>query len=230
MDALEINALSSPIQRRSLFGLMAAAILPSLAACASYGHSTEAEGVRRLLVLACNRAFARMRGDEAGWSHAAFRLKAPQALHDAVEQARVGVGSQPGGLDQIVSSLTAEAALPRLEEVLREALRAIGIPDPQAIVAAGDRAGTIWLRKSLGSAFALLLPGLVAEAFEQDRGIVVQEARRMLDPAASKSLAADLAVQAESAVWAAIATEEAAIRADVRGTGDRVIMASFGLM
>jgi hypothetical protein len=224
-----MNACASPARRR-LFA-QSALLLPLLAlpGCAttlgSYGVE---EGVRRLLTLSSQRAFARLTEPGGFYDDQLTRLTLPDVgsgndvlgavLRTNAVRSRVAMALNDVAVD------AAERATP----VVLDSIRSMTLADAMAVLRGGPTAATDLLQRQVGSALVeAMLPefssGLRSDALEILSAVA--GARTGIDYLALARAGAD---QAGQAVFRAIGREEAAIRADPRSTRDPALIALLG--
>jgi len=211
--------------------LTAAAALPvlALAACATpLGDFSLDEGVRRLLTLSSQRAFARLLQPGGFYDDQLTRLIPPAQLtgggNNAVLAAVLRTNAVRSRVAIAVNDVATDAA-DRATPVVTEAIRGLSAADALAAVRGGPTAATDLLRRQAGGAVAAALFPDVARGLSGDVAEVLLAAAGAgtgVDYAGVARLVAD---QAGESIFRAIGREEAAIRADPGATRDPVLIA-----
>lgn len=211
------------MNRRQL--LAAAALLP-LAGCAGgLGVFSPEEGVRRLLTLSSERAFARLIRPGGFYDDQLTRIAPPDAGGDAgVLGAVLRTNAVRRRVALALNEVAVEAA-DRAAPVVFETVRGMSFGDVVAVARGGPTAATDLLAARIeGRLVEAMFPefqaGLSGDLFEVAAAAL--GARTGLDP---RVLARDGARLASRSIFRAIGREEAAIRADPRSTRDPVIIA-----
>ncbi|MFV0623433.1 DUF4197 domain-containing protein [Sphingomonas sp. ac-8] len=216
---------ASPARRRLL--VQSAALLPlvALAGCAtplgSYGVE---EGVRRLLTLSSQRAFARLTEPGGFYDDQLTRLVLPETGGNDVLGAVLRTNAVRGRVAQALNDVAVDAA-DRATPVVLDSIRSLTLTDALAVLRGGPTAATDLLQRQVGGAlvetmFPEFSAGLRSDTLEILTAIA--GARTGIDYAA---LARTGAEQAGQAIFRAIGREEAAIRADPRSTRDPTLIA-----
>lgn len=219
---------ASPARRRVL--AQAAVLLPlvALAGCAtplgSYGVE---EGVRRLLTLSSQRAFARLTEPGGFYDDQLTRLVLPQTGGNDVLGAVLRTNAVRGRVARALNDVAVDAA-DRATPVVLDSIRSLTLTDALAVLRGGPTAATDLLQRHVGGAlveamFPEFSSGLRSDTLEILTAIA--GARTGIDYAA---LARTGAEQAGQAIFRAIGREEAAIRADPRSTRDPTLIALLG--
>lgn len=221
---------SATTRRRLLAGASGGAVLLFMPACASIGGGfSMVEAVRRMLLLATENAFA--------------RLTAPGGFWDE-QVAAIGLGTMLGARGDVLSRiLTSALVKDRLEErfaafaidasfraapVVTEAIQVIGFENAVALVRGGPTAASGYLRQEVGMALINAVVPELGEALRLSRDPLVGQALSALAGVDVAGVADRIGRRIDEAVWAEIAREEAAIRADPQSTRDPVLIGVFG--
>jgi hypothetical protein len=221
---------SATTRRRLLAGASGGAVLLFMPACASIGGGfSMVEAVRRMLLLATENAFA--------------RLTAPGGFWDG-QVAAIGLGTMLGARGDVLSRiLTSALVKDRLEErfaafaidasfraapVVTEAIQVIGFENAVALVRGGPTAASGYLRQEIGTALIDAVVPELGEALRLSRDPLVGQALSALAGVDVAGVADRFGRRIDDAVWAEIAREEAAIRADPQSTRDPVLIGVFG--
>ncbi|HEX8446885.1 MAG TPA: DUF4197 domain-containing protein [Sphingomonas sp.] len=219
------------IDRRKLLGMAVLVPLAGLAACATGpGADTVEEGVRRLLTLSTERAFAQLLAPNGFYDSQVARIAVPQAFG--------GNGSVLGALLQsgpvrrelaIAINRVAQDAADRAAAIVIDRVRRMSLRDAVAVLRGGPTAATDLLQQAAGGA---VLDAMLPEVSRGLRSDLIQMASAAI---AAKTgidyaeLGQTVAGQASDGIFRAIGREEAAIRANPRATRDPVLIALLGL-
>ncbi len=219
------------LQRRTI---LSTALLGAVAACtgAPRGYSLE-EGVRRLLTLSTQRAFARLFAPDGFYDSQVAKLPPSPAL-----------GGKAGSLGAILSSVLetpavrrrlsqalnriAQDAAARATPIVMDAIRGLPPGEALATIRGGPTAATDLLRRRAGPAVADAILPFIGRGLRSDLMEVAGAALSGATGVDYVELGQTLAAQAMDAMFDAIAREEAAIRADPAATRDPVLVALLG--
>jgi hypothetical protein len=217
------------LPRRSFVaGSLAGVALLALPGCQSTGQISFVEAIRRLLLLASQRAFD--------------RLAAPGGFWDQ-QVARIGLNSFLGSRGGVVASiLTSPLFKSRLERafadvavkgsyraapIVAEAVRNVGIANAVALLQGGPTAATGFLRGEMGVSLIEAMVPEVGDALRIANEPLVGQLLSALTGVEVGTVARDFSRQVDNAIWNEIGTEEAAIRADPRSTNDPLIIGAL---
>lgn len=221
-----------PLDRRAV--IAAASLLPLLAlpGCAQSPGLDLVAVIRRLLSLSSQRAFAALMAPGGFYDSQIARIALPD---------RFGGG---GGTSLVAAVLTSAAVRDRLTRqvnraaergaeraapLVAEAIRTMPVGDALAILRGGGSAATDLLRAQMGTALiAAMAPG-IDEGLRLLDSEIVTIALRAATGIDFAGLRYDVTRKASNAVYAAIAAEERAIRADARATNDPLLIAALAL-
>lgn len=217
-----------PMPRRSL--LTAGAILPfmALAGCATtMGRHSLEEGVRRLLQLSTQRAFARLTEPGGFYDDQLTRIAVPDlagtrggAIVTAILRTNAVRDRIALALNDVAVDL-ADGAAP----IVLDTVRSMSIADAVGVLRGGPTAATDLLaRNAKGAVVEALLPGL-SRALRSDLFEVLSAAVAASSGNGLTAMADNVSNQIGGAIFRAIGREEAAIRADPRATRDPMLMA-----
>lgn len=220
-----MTACASPARRRLL--VQSTLLLPLLAlpGCAttlgSYGVE---EGVRRLLTLSSQRAFARLTEPGGFYDDQLTRLTLPDTGGNDVLGALLRTNAVRSRVAMALNDVAVDAA-ERATPVVLDSIRSMSVTDAIAILRGGPTAATDLLQRQVGGAlveamFPEFSAGLRSDALEILTAVA--GARTGIDYMA---LARTGAEQAGQAIFRAIGREESAIRADPRSTRDPALIA-----
>jgi hypothetical protein len=220
----------TPTRRMMLAGAAGAGAALLLPGCASTGGAfSMEEAVRRMLLLASENAFA--------------RLTAPGGYWDE-QVARVGLGEMLGARGDTLSRILTSALFKdRLEErfagfaidasyraapVVTDAIRLIGVENAGLLVSGGPTAASTFLRGEVGLALLDAMVPELGDAIRLSEDPLVGQALAALTGVDVAGVAQRLGRQVDDAIWAEIAREEAAIRANPGATRDPLLIGVFG--
>lgn len=217
--------------RRDMLGT--AALIPLLAASAcatSLGSFSPEEGVRRLLTLSSQRAFARLLQPGGFYDDQLTRITLPAQLAGGSSSVLGAVLRTNAVRSRVAIALNdvATDAADRATPVVIDAISRMSVADALALIRGGPTAATDLLRREAGGAVVdALLPGISRGLTSDVAEILaaVAAAQTGVDYVAIARLVAD---QAGAAIFRAIGREEAAIRVDPRSTRDPVLIALLG--
>jgi hypothetical protein len=210
--------------------LQAACTMPILAigACAApIGQFSLEEGVRRLLTLSSERAFARLLRPGGFYDDQLTRILPPDTAPGGTNGMLAAILRTNAVRNRMAIALNDVAvdAADRAAPVVIDAVRSLTVADALAIVRGGPTGATQLLERQVGVGVVdALLPGVTAGLDSDVSEILsaVVAARTGVDYRALARYVADAAAQG---IFRAIGREEAAIRADPRATRDPAIVA-----
>ena len=229
MDSQIINAKHQALARRAFLGGSAAAVLLALPGCQSYRHYSLVQTIRRLLYHATSDAFARLMAPGGFWDDQLARLDIPALL-----------GSRGNVLTEILTSAAfkgrlqrefnhmAERGARRAAPLVADAVEKIGIDNARALLDGGPGAATAFLRQEMGDSLVRAMLPELADAMRLSQEPLVGQALQRLTGVEPSTLARQFSGEVDNAIWAAVAREEAAIRADPDRTNDPVLKAMLG--
>ncbi len=202
-----------------------------LPACANTGPAfTMEEGVRRLLLLSAENAFASLTAPGGFWDEQVARIGLDQFLG-----ARGGTLSRiltsqlfKDGLEERFAGFAIEASF-RAAPVVTDAVRVIGFANALELVRGGPTAASTFLRGEMGTALLDAMVPELGEAIRLTEDPLVGEALGALVGVNPGQLASRIGREVDDAIWSEIAREEAAIRARPEDTRDPVLIGVFGL-
>jgi hypothetical protein len=220
------------INRRFL--VTSAALLPLLAlpGCASMPGLSLTEAIRRLLTLASQRAFAALMADNGFYDSGVARIDLPPELGGPGASSLLTRALRAGPVkDRLVRQVNraAEKGAARAAPIVADAITNLSIADAAAIISGGSNAATALLESAMGRRLvAAMLPDIDGGLRLFDSAVVA-DALRLVSGIDLPRLARDVSDRAHDAIYRAIASEEAAIRADPAATNDPVLIGVFGL-
>jgi len=218
--------MTSPVPRRSLLGV---ALLVPLAGCAtSIGGYGVDEGVRRLLTLSSQRAFARLLRPGGFYDDALVRIAPPEPGPSGTNAGILGAILRTNAVRSrlaIALNDVAVDAADRATPVVLDEVRRLSVADALAVVRGGPTAATDLLERRAGrGVIDALLPGVVS-GLDGDLAEVLSAAVAARTGVDYRALGQYVADQAARGIFRAIGREEQAIRADPRATRDPAIVA-----
>ena len=218
--------------RRFLIAGMALAPLLALPGCASVPELSLTEAIRRLLTLASQRAFAGLMVANGFYDSAVARIDLPPELGGPGASTLLSRALSAGPVkDRLVRQVNraAEKGAERAAPIVADAITNLSIADAAAILSGGSGAATALLERAMGrSLVGAMLPDIDGGLRLFDPQIVA-DALRLVSGLDIPRLARAVSDRAHDAIYRAIASEEAAIRADPAATRDPLLMAVFGI-
>ena len=220
------------IERRDL--LVAATLAPLLAlpGCANTGGFSLVEAIRRLLTLSSQRAFAALMQENGFFDSQVARISIPDRLGGSTT---TGIVSALLSTEAFRSRLTrqvnraAEKGAALAAPIVTDAISSLSVEDALSVVRGGSSAATDKLSSALGTRLVeAMLPG-VGDGLKLFDSAVVTQALRLATGIDFAGLRDDVTRKASDGIYRAMASEEAAIRANPQATGDPLLMAVFGL-
>lgn len=217
--------------RRGMLALLAMMPLAALGACAT-GSSryTLEEGVRHLLQLSTQRAFARLTQPGGFYDDQITRIRIPDLAGDRSGAVIAAVLQTHAVRDRIAWALdgVAVSMANRAAPIVLDAVRSMSVADAMAVVRGGPTAATDLLeRQTHGAIMQAILPG-TSSALRGDAFEVLFAALSAASGRDYAAMADNVAGQIGHAIFAAIGREEAEIRRDPRATRDPVLIALLG--
>lgn len=221
-------AMSAYPTRRSLVALAALAPFATLTACATGpGGFGLDDGVRRLLTLSSERAFARLLRPGGFYDDALVRIAPPAQPRGGEGGVLAAILNTAAVRNRVAIALNDVAvdAADRAAPVVIDSIRGLTVTDALAVVRGGPTAATDLLRQRAGrGVLDALLPGVVS-GLDSDLAEIASAAVAARTGVDYRQLGQFVADQAADGIFKAIGREEAAIRADPRATGDPAIVA-----
>lgn len=221
------------MNRRTVLATAALAPLLMLPGCATTGGGFDlSEAIRRLLGLSAQRAFASLLRENGFLDSAVARIDIPPALGGARATDIVSAILRSGAFrDRLSRQLNraAEKGAALAAPLVTEAIGMLTVGDALAVVRGGPRAATDVLQNTLGPRlFEAMVPG-IGDGLRLFDSRVVTEALRQVTSIDFAGLRDDVTRKASEGIYRAIASEEAAIRANPSATGDPLLTAVFSL-
>lgn len=205
-----------------------------LAGCATRPREPEidfVEVVRRLLLLAAQRALAALMRDGGYYDVAVRRIRLPRSLGgDALDRNLMAMLLSAAFRNELerLANRAAERGAGLVAPVVADTIRTLPVLDAMALVRGEPGAATGFFRERLGPELGRrMLP-------EIDKGLrlfetpVVRDYLSRVSAVDFAALCADIAGKAANVIYDTMASEEAAIRMDPAGSGDPLLMRVFG--
>lgn len=218
-------------RRRFAQGLLAGAAVIGLGGCAATQGFSLTEIIRRLLSQSSQRAFASLMQPNGFFDSQVARISVPD---------RLGGSGATGVLTRLLVSAAlkdrltrqvnraAEKGAERAAPVIAQAITSMPIGDAAAILNGADPgAATALLKQTMGDALiTAMLPGIDEglRLFDSD---VVSQVLGKVSGISFDGLRDDVTRKASDAIYAAMAQEEAAIRANPQITNDPILIAAL---
>ena len=219
------------LTRRRL--LTAGCLLPMLAlpGCATLGGFGFEDAIRRLLTLSSQRAFARLLRENGFFEDELARIPLPPQLSGAgaVASALLRTSLVQDQLLRLMNRAAANAA-EAAAPIVYDSIRNMSFADAVSLVRGGPTAATDFLERSMGDAIVdAMFPGVGNALRLFDNGVI----NRVVQAATGINfggLQRHVTESAARGIYRAIGSEEAAIRANPRQTGDPVLIGVFGVL
>jgi hypothetical protein len=209
--------MTASLSRRSILAAGLALPLAALPGCSTVGAYGYEDAVRRLLTIASQRAFARLRQEGGFQADGPTRIALPAEIGEAVQAT---LSPQVN----YAARLAAERAAP----IVRDAIQSMAITDPAALFRGGATAATDLLKQEMGESLFSLIAPEVGNALRLGDGEIVDQALAAGAGLNFEGLRLDIARKASDGIYRAIAREEAAIRADPTSVGDLILRSALG--
>jgi hypothetical protein len=218
--------------RRALMGGGAAlSLLVILPGCQGLGSGFSlTEALKRLLTLSSQKAFAQLMAPNGFYDSQVSRITLPDQLG----------GSSGGSLlsrvlistvlkDRLTRTVNraAEKGAERAAPIVANAITSLPVGDALSILRGGGSGATDLLRGALGDQLInAMLPG-VGDALQIIDNDAVSQGLKLATGLDFSGLREDVTRKASNAIYAAIAQEEIAIRANPQATNDPVLIAAL---
>jgi len=217
-------------RRRFLAGTIAAGGILALPACAGpFGGFSFTDAIARLLVLSTGRAFDRMTAQGGFWDQQVSAIGFEQLL-----------GARGGVLNRILTSglfkdrlgralaPVAYNAAERAAPIVADTIRMVGFNNAVDLIRGGPSAATSFLRQEMGTRLIdAMLPG-IGQGLRVASDPLVGQALAALTGVDVPQVARNFSNRVDDVIWAEIANEESAIRANPASTRDPLIIGVFG--
>lgn len=224
--------MSVSTNRRSMLALLASAPLLALPGCAGLPGFSLTEAVRELLTLSSQRAFDRLLQPGGFYDREITRIDLPPELGGPGATSLVSrVLASRLFKDRLAREINraAERGAERAAPLVADAIRTISIADAAAIIRGGPSAATDLLEQAMGRSLVGAIFPAIDEALRLADNDVIAEALRLSTGIDLQGLAHHISDRAHTAIYRAIAEEEAAIRANPRETRNPLLIGAFGL-
>ncbi|KQM13104.1 hypothetical protein ASE49_13990 [Novosphingobium sp. Leaf2] len=229
MPKLHTNAFG---RRAVLLSMLVAGSL-ALPGCTTMGMPRtgaggQADAVDRLLMLASQRAFAKLTQPDGFWDSTVARINLPVLF------ARPGSGAEK----LLKSNLFRESLQHKLNNfaeggaraaapLVYQSVRALKVTDGSAVLRGGNTAATTLLRTTMASSLVNAMIPELTRLMQEEKDPVVSSAVAALKGVTITDAAHALALDADNAIWYEIGAEEAAIRKDPASTNDPALTAAL---
>ena len=223
-------ALTLPSRRVFVTGAALTALLAAAGCATQPGYFDVVEAVRRLMQASADRAFARLIVPGGFYDDQVARLNLPRQFEGRAGMIADRILRSNAMRDRMMRSFndTAGRAAERAAPAVADAVRRIGIRDTLAILHGSSSAATDLLHREMGDYLVSILVPEFGRLLRVANDPLMAEVIIALTGVDMGAIADDLAHQADAAIWREIGREEAAIRADPRGSGDPMLMRLFG--
>jgi hypothetical protein len=219
------------LTRRRLLAAGFAIPLLALPGCATLGGFGFEDAIRRLLTLSSQRAFARLLRENGFFEDELARIPLPPQLSGAgaVASALLRTSLVQDQLLRLMNRAAANAA-EAAAPIVYDSIRSMSLADAVSLVRGGPTAATDFLERSMGEAIVdAMFPGVGNALRLFDNGVI----NRVVQAATGINfggLQRHVTESAARGIYRAIGSEEAAIRANPRQTGDPVLIGVFGVL
>jgi hypothetical protein len=228
---MSIDTAPPAADRRRFLALASITPFALVAACATpLGGISPEEGVRRLLTLSSQAAFARLIAPGGFYDDQLTRLAVPDATDGrggAVLAAVLRTEAVQRRLAIAINDVAVDAA-DRAAPIVIDSIRRMTLADAIGILRGGPTAATDLLRRETGG---VLVDAMFPEFSAGLRGDGFQILSAALGAQTGfdvSGIAGAVSRQASDSIFRAIGREEAAIRADPRRTRDPLLIALLG--
>jgi Protein of unknown function (DUF4197) len=224
--------MDTQIGRRELLyaGLAGATLI--LPGCASLPGFSLTDAIRRILTLSSQNAFALLLQPNGFYDSNVARIALPDRFGGNTGGGLLSAVMQSKGFrDKLQRQLNraAEKGAERAAPLVADAVRNISIADATSIIRGGPEAASGFLRGQMGGALInAMLPG-ISDGLRLFDDQTISKAVQSITGFNIGSLAADINLKADNAIWSAIGAEEASIRANPQKTNDPLLIGVFGL-
>lgn len=213
-------------RRRVIFGLMLAPV-GALAACQMpLGPVSVGEGVRHLLTLSSQRAFARLTEPGGFYDDQLTRIAVPDLGNDRSSAALAAVLRTRAVRERVAMTLNDIAidAADRATPVVLDSIRRMSFADAVAVLRGGPTAATQLLERETGGQLVHAMFPEVSSGLRGDGMEILTAALAGYSGFDLSRLADGVTRQVSAAIFRAIGREESGIRADPRSTRDPVLI------
>ncbi len=223
---------SNAVDRRQLLIGGAAVTALLLPGCAGVPGFDLTEVIRRLLDRSSKSAFALMLQPGGFYDNNITRIALPDKFGGSRGTGLLSAVLQSGTFREKLQrqlNRAAEKGAERAAPLVADAVRNVSIEAADAIVRGGPQAASGFLRGKMGTALLdAMVPG-ISDGLRLFDDQVINKAVQSVTGFDIAALAQDVTSKADNAIWAAIGTEEAAIRADPGKTNDPLLIGVFGI-
>ena len=197
--------------RRTLLAGTAASAVLLLPGCQSLERINLVEAIRRLLLLAAERAFA--------------LLTAPGAVLERILTSAIVKERLQREFNHVADDGARRAA-----PAVADAVQIIGVENALAILRGGPSAATDMLRGHMGQRLVEVMVPALGDGLRVARDPIVAQALGALTGVDIAGVAGRFALDVDNAIWGEIGRQEGAIRADPASTNDPLLIAAFKLV
>lgn len=217
------------LDRRLFLGSGVALAAMALGACQTGLRYNLTEAIRRLLTLSSQRALARLIEPNGFYESEVARLELPEKLGGKSGSLVTRMLLSAALRDRLRYQINraAERGADRAAPVIADAILAISPEAAAALLRGKGPAATLFLKEQMGDALVrAMLPG-VDEGLRLFDSAVVTEALKIATGIDFAGLRNDVTRKAADAIFAEMAREEEAIRADPQSTRDPVLIGAL---
>jgi hypothetical protein len=216
--------------RRAFLAASGASTVLVLAGCANGPGISLTEAIRRLLLLASERAFALLTAPGGFWDRSVARLALPEMFNGrgAIVQQVLTSALFKERLQRELNHIAEDGAR-RAAPVVADAVRAVGFEDALAIVKGGPRAASDYLRRTMAGGLVEVMAPALGDGLRLAQDPIVGQALAALTGVNVGQVAHSLSLEADEAIWGEIGRQEAEIRANPEATQDPLLIAVFKL-
>jgi len=220
------------MNRRELLTATMLAPVLLLPGCQTRKELSLTEAIRRLLLLAAQRALAMLMRENGFFDDAVARISLPDAFGGEGASRTLTtllLSSAVRGRLLEQANRAAEKGAELAAPMIADTVRTMQIDEALAIVSGSPTAATDLLKGRIGSSLLpTMLPG-VDQGLRLFDSQVVTDALRLATGIDFTGLRDDVTTKAADGIFRAIGREEAAIRADPAATNDPLLIGVFGL-
>lgn len=217
--------------RRAFLAGSSAVALLALPGCSSMGGISYTEAIRRLLVLASERAFVRLTAPGGYWDEAVGRIGLDSFLGRRGDVLGRILTSRlfKDRLEDAVADIAVRGSY-RVAPIVADTVRMIGIDNAIDLVRGGPTAAADFLRRSMADGLLETLVPEVGSALRVAREPLVGQVLGAMAGVDLDRVVRGFAGEVDNAIWREIGVEEAAIRADPAATRDPLLIAALKVL
>lgn len=225
------NDVMAPNRRN----LLSAGLLGGLfifSGCATLPGFSFTDAIRRLMTLSSQRAFAQLLTPGGFYDDQLTRIALPEQLGGAGSASLLSAILRSDAFRtqlQTQINSAAEKGAERAAPYVADSIKTVGIEGAQQIIRGGPSAATAFLRGNIGdNLIGIMAPGVADGLALFDNDIIARAVNSVAGFDVGQ-LGRDISTKAGNSIWAAMAREEANIRANPRATNDPLLIGIFGL-